>query len=208
MNNIPATRSVVRALVFFAVSSSTLAVASGCAAASAEAIRQETSDASRATSAAAEPASPLAAKVRAATERFRSVEVAETSGYAMFHGCVTGPGGAMGIYWVNGDLVGDGALDAARPEALMYEQQNGRLRLIGVEYVVLAEAWNAANPAPPVLDGQLFTYTGAPNRYGIPAFYSLHVWAWQGNPDGVFADWNRKVSCAGFDGAGDSHAGH
>ncbi len=51
-----------------------------------------------------------------------------------------------------------------------------------------------------MLGGQLFTYNGAPNRYGIPAFYALHVWAWRSNPDGVFADWNPNVSCAEYSG--------
>ena len=113
----------------------------------------------------------------------------------------------MGVHYANGVLVGDPALEIARPEVVMYEWQDGRPRLIAVEYVVLAEAWNAANDAPPVLGGQLFSYTGAPNRYGIPAFYSLHVWAWQQNPDGLFADYNRKVSCAGYTGAATAH-GH
>lgn len=144
---------------------------------------------------------PLADKVRAATRAFRRVEAAEAAGYALFHGCVSGPGGAMGVHFVNGDLVGDGEIDAARPEALMYEWRNGRFRLVGVEYVVLADAWNAAHSAPPVLDGQLFTLTGAPNRYGIPAFYALHVWAWRVNPGGVFQDFNPHVSCADYDGS-------
>ena len=107
----------------------------------------------------------------------------------------------MGVHYVNNELVGDGAVDVNRPEALLYEFRNGRFRLLGVEYVVIAEQWNAAHPTPPVLDGQLFTFTGAPNRYGIPAFYSLHVWAWQKNPDGVFQDFNPRVSCAEFAGA-------
>ena len=153
-----------------------------------------------------EPQGPLAEKVREATRRFRNVANAEAAGYGLFHGCVTGPGGAMGVHFVNGDLVGDGAIDAERPEALMYEWRNGRFRLVGVEYVVIADAWNAAHPAPPVLDGQLFTFTGAPNRYGIPAFYALHVWAWRDNPEGVFQDFNPAVSCAEFDGGG--HAAH
>ena len=45
--------------------------------------------------------------------------------------------------------------------------------------------------------GQLFHYTPSPNRYGIPAFYALHVWAWRPNPHGVFMDWNPRVSCEG-----------
>ena len=91
----------------------------------------------------------------------------------------------------------------------MYEWRGGRFRLLGVEYVVLADAWHATHAAPPVLGGQLFSYTGSPNRYGIPPFYALHVWAWRTNPLGAFADWNPSVSCAlygGSDGAG-AHGG-
>jgi hypothetical protein len=142
--------------------------------------------------------SPLAETIREATRPFRDLGVAEAAGYGMLHGCVSGPDGAMGVHYANGDLVGDPALDATRPEVLMYEWRNGSPRLVGVEFVVLADSWHAEHPAPPVLAGQLFAYTGAPNRYGIPAFYSLHVWAWRPNPDGVFADWNPRVSCAEY----------
>ncbi|HEX9707342.1 MAG TPA: hypothetical protein VGA24_06845 [Steroidobacteraceae bacterium] len=31
----------------------------------------------------------------------------------------------------------------------------------------------------------------------VSAFYEIHVWAWRNNPDGTFADWNPRVSCAG-----------
>ena len=141
--------------------------------------------------------SPLATEVRRATERFQDVSAATAAGYALFLGCVSSPQGrAMGIHYVNGGLVGDGKLDAARPEALMYEPRGGKLELVGVEYIVIASAWDGANKTPPTLMGQLFHYNTSPNRYGIPAFYSLHVWAWRPNPDGVFADWNPRVSCA------------
>ena len=106
----------------------------------------------------------------------------------------------MGIHYVNGTLVGDGNVDAVHPEALLYEPKDGRLRLVGVEYVVLAADWDAAHGTPPTLMGQLFNYVGSPNRYGIPAFYELHVWAWENNPAGVFADWNAHVSCEAFTG--------
>ena len=153
----------------------------------------------------------LVETVRSATEPFRDLDEAEAAGYGLLHGCVSGPErGAMGVHYVKGELVGDGELDPTKPEALMYEWRNGRPELVGVEFVVFADAWNAANSAPPVLGGQLFSYVGAPNRYGIPAFYELHVWAWRSNPDGVFADWNIKVSCAdyGDDGAGAAHGSH
>ena len=90
--------------------------------------------------------------------------------------------------------------------------RNARLQLVGVEYVVIAEAWDANNEMPPSLMGQVFHFVGAPNRYRIPAFYELHVWAWKQNPNGMFTDWNPKVSCeeytdatAAEDAAHDSH---
>ena len=97
---------------------------------------------------------PLAQEVRRATERYQDVKAATAAGYALFLGCVSSPqGGAMGIHYVNGDLVGDGKLDAARPEALMYEPKGGKLELVGVEYIVIAAAWDAANKTPPFAHG-------------------------------------------------------
>ena len=144
----------------------------------------------------AEKGDTLVEAVRQAADRYKDVEAAKSAGYGLFHGCVSGPQeGAMGIHFVNGDLVGDGAIDASSPEALIYEVRNGRLQLVGVEYVVIAEAWDASNETPPSLMGQVFHYVSAPNRYRIPAFYELHVWAWKQNPNGMFTDWNPKVSC-------------
>jgi hypothetical protein len=145
------------------------------------------------------PATTFPETVRQATAQFKEVKAAEAAGYALLHGCVSGPQeGAIGIHFANGDLVGDGALDALHPEALLYEPKDGTLQLVGVEYVVIADGWNAKRDTPPVLMGQLFNYVGAPNRYGLPAFYELHVWAWKSNPDGIFADWNPRVSCEEF----------
>ena len=59
------------------------------------------------------------------------------------------------------------------------------LRLLGVEFLVIAEAWHAANALPLVLMGQQFHYVGSPNRDSLPAFYELHVWAWNENPHGI-----------------------
>ena len=142
---------------------------------------------------------PLAQEVRRVTDRYQDVSAATAAGYALFLGCVSSPtGGAMGIHYVNGDLVGDGKIDAARPEALIYEPKGGKLALVGVEYIVIAAAWDAANKTPPTLMGQVFHFNTAPNRYGIPAFYALHVWAWRPNPHGTFVDYNPHVSCDGY----------
>ena len=148
---------------------------------------------------AASQQATLVEQVRQATAGFQDVAAAQAAHYAPFLGCVSGPDvGAMGVHYVNGDLVGDGVLDAQQPEALLYESSGGRLKLLGVEYIVIAETWDANNPAPPTLGGQVFHLTGSPNRFGLPPFYSLHVWAWKANANGTFADWNPKVSCDDF----------
>lgn len=149
----------------------------------------------------AQTTSNLVNTVRQETAKYADLKAAEAAGFGLLHGCVSGQQeGAMGVHYVNGDLVGDGVIDATKPEALMYEAQNGTMRLVGVEYVVIAEAWDAKNEMPPVLEGQLFNYAGAPNRYGIPAFYELHVWSGKNNPNGTFSDWNPQVSCEDYHG--------
>ena len=138
--------------------------------------------------------------VRESTERFQDVAAAEAEGYGLLFGCVSGPDwGAMGLHYVNLPLVFDGELEATRPEIVIYEQlPNGRLKITGADYLVLADAWHANHPAPPELMGQLFHLFEAPNRFGLPAFYTLHVWAWKENPNGTFVNWHPKVSCDGF----------
>jgi hypothetical protein len=141
-------------------------------------------------------------EVRSATRRYRDVNKAIDAGYVQFFGCVHEPlAGAMGVHFVNGALAGDAIIDRAKPEALTYEvQPNGQLALAGAEYVVFQEAWDAQHDRPPTLFGQTFVLVPAGNRYGLPAFYALHAWAWRSNPAGSFADWNPKVLCLGTEG--------
>ena len=143
--------------------------------------------------------SPLASKVRAATNRFVDINVAAKEGWVRGTPCVSGPNsGAMGVHFILPTRIGDGMLNATEPEALIYEPlPNGAMRLVGVEFIVLAGDWAKAHPegGTPAVDGHLTHYVGEPNRYGLPAFYELHVWAWEKNPNGVFADWNSRVSC-------------
>jgi hypothetical protein len=145
-------------------------------------------------------ASALVRIVRESTERFHNVSVAEAEGYALQFGCVSGESaGAMGLHYVNGSLVNGGVVDATRPQIVIYEAtSNGRLRLIGADYLVLADTWNAKHSSPPELMGQLFHLFDAPNRFGLPAFYTLHVWAWKENPNGTFVNWNPNVSCDAY----------
>ena len=146
----------------------------------------------------------LVQAVREATERFRDVAAAENEDYHLLFGCVTDDDkGAMGLHWVNLPLVFDGGeLDPTRPEIILYEPlPSGRLRITGADFLVIAKDWDDAHPGnPPQLMGQLFHRFESPNRFGLPAFYTLHVWAWKESPSGTFVNWHDNVSCDGFKG--------
>lgn len=138
----------------------------------------------------------LVQDVRSATAHFADVNVATAAGYKPLFGCVTGPDqGAMGVHYINLALYGDGKIDVTKPEALIYEPSSGGMSLVGVEYIVDAATWLAQNTSPPMLDGQAFQFVNSPNRYGLPAFFELHVWAWRDSPNGAFVDWNTRVTC-------------
>ena len=145
-----------------------------------------------------------ARQARQGTAAYHELEQAKADGYGLFTdaqgiACIDNPPeGSMGIHYVRGELVGDAAVDAATPEALVYEPTaNGRLRLVAVEYVVFQAAWDAQHSSPPSLFGREFESVGITNRYGLPPFYELHAWLWKHNPSGAFEDWNPRVSCDG-----------
>lgn len=139
--------------------------------------------------------STLVQMVRKATEQYKDVNNATQAGYAQLLGCMDGTDhGSMGIHYLNSDL-NNGTIDVNHPQALMYEPFNGKLQLTGAEYIVDAATWLATNANPPVLDNQSFLYVPAPNRFNIPPFFELHVWAWKDNPQGAFVDWNNAVNC-------------
>jgi hypothetical protein len=143
----------------------------------------------------------LVRAVREATARFQDVRAAENAGYRLEFGCVSGDDfGAMGLHYVNDTLVGNGIIDVSRPQIVLYEAQpDGSVKLTGADYLVIASSWDASHPGvAPQLMGQIFHYFAAPNRFGLPAFYTLHVWAWKDNPDGAFVNWHPNVSCQSF----------
>jgi len=131
---------------------------------------------------------PLAQHVRAANARFKNVTAAVAEGYSPIP-CTSGiDGGAMGVHYVNARYLKDATPDIARPQAVMYEPTaDGKMALVGVEYISFK--------GPASLEGHLFAFNGAPNRYGLDPFYELHVWAWRPNPKGTFTDMNPHVSC-------------
>jgi hypothetical protein len=140
----------------------------------------------------------LVQMVQDATRKYFNVNDARKAGYGPFLGCVTGPDhGAMGIHYVNGALL-NGELYADKPQALIYEPDGNRLRLVGVEFIVDAATWLKSHKGtPPVLEGQVLQLVPAPNRFNLPTFFEIHVWAWRNNPNGAFVDWNTRVTCEG-----------
>ena len=142
-------------------------------------------------------------KVKHATAQFQSLAVARNAGYSLLVdkdgiSCIDmQPKGAMGVHYVNGKLVGDGEIDAFHPEAVVYEPVGKNLRLVALEYVVLKADWRKHHHGRPSLFGHKFNLTLAGNRYGLPDFYSLHVWIFKDNPAGTFKMWNPDVHCPG-----------
>jgi hypothetical protein len=145
--------------------------------------------------------------LRAATNKFHSIAVAEQHGYGLLTdvngiACIAMPSmpgmpaAAMGVHWANSKRVGNPSIVPKHPEAFVYAPgRNGTLRLAAVEYVVVKSAWDATHNHRPKLFRHTFNFTPAPNRFGLPAFYSLHVWAWKNNPAGTFKMFNPNVTC-------------
>jgi len=126
---------------------------------------------------------------------YEALDAALADGFERFGDCMSGPQGAQGIHFTNGERIGDPGLEALRPEALMYEPRpDGSLRLVGAEYLVFQQAWHdAGNVAAPVLLGREFSLN---TTLLDEPFYALHVWVWQHNPLGIFANWNPLLGCA------------
>lgn len=154
-------------------------------------------------SALAMPRSDLDA-ARSASARFNSLTQALRAGYGQppagvpLHECIMaldGSGG-MGFHYINGALL-DTVVEPTAPEALVYApDKHGKLRLVALEYVVFQEPWEeAGNVGAPTLFGHEFHPVGEGNRYDIPAFFALHVWLWEDNPEGMFEDFNPTISC-------------
>src|SRR4030095_14811599 len=144
----------------------------------------------------------LTAVTKSASGRVHDLFKAKHAGYAISPdaqgiACIDNqPVGGMGVHYVKGSLVGDTVLDPEHPEALVYAPNAaGHLKLAALEYIVFKAAWDAEHGSPPSLFGQEFNLTPSPNRFGLPAFYSLHAWVWEPNSSGLLQPWNPRVHC-------------
>ncbi|HET6340992.1 MAG TPA: hypothetical protein VFG78_02280 [Gemmatimonadota bacterium] len=128
-------------------------------------------------------------RVRAATEKFHDINDAYAAGYPRTApNCLDNPPqGGMGLHYVNSSLLDD-SLDVEHPEILVYAPTTGgKPKLAGVEYIVPLSQWDREDP-PRIFDRDL-------KRSEALKIWYLHVWAWEENRNGLFADWNPAVVC-------------
>ena len=130
------------------------------------------------------------ASLRGATAAFHNIDKANKAGYdtpitpCWYHSEL----GAMGYHYGNLEYLENGEVDLLKPEALMYEPgPGGHYRLVGMEYIVPVAAWEGEGN--PRLLGQEYHLN---QTLGL---YTLHIWLWRNNPNGMFAAWNPKVTC-------------
>jgi len=147
------------------------------------------------------------AQLRRLVAPFHDFDAAVAAGWsAPITPCLTSadlpsqPGtGGMGFHYGRLDYIQDGgAVNLLQPELLLYEpEKNGKLRFMGVEYIVLFSD-HPADAAPPTLLGQEFSPVPEAGVWG------LHIWVGRHNSSGIFAPWNPKVDCefAGAQAAG------
>lgn len=154
-------------------------------------------------------------------EPYKDVNYALSEGYrrAIPH-CESSPAGAMGIHYVRGDLLGlppgppvpgqrvngTGTYTGTNPPALLLYFDDasvaGGKRLAGIELLVFAEAWHAANKQPPKYRGREYNYmaddpsTTQDEAHNFMPHYDLHIWLFDHNPSGLYAQWNPALSCS------------
>ena len=152
---------------------------------------------------------PELASVKASLAKYADVTVALRDGYLSTVGCidypkgaqdgtVNFPPGAMGVHFLNTANIGP-KLDPAKPQILIYEPVDGKLKLVAAEWFMPVQL---AGGKAPVIFGQ--TLAGPMNGH-VPVMpaslrhYDLHVWLWKPNPKGMFASTNAAVKCPAGD---------
>jgi hypothetical protein len=141
---------------------------------------------------------------RRSTTRYLDVSVAVQQGFVADAFCVASPAGAMGFHYVNTARI-DARLTPGEPEVLLYIHEGARVRLVGIEYMIpVFENGRPyfglnppANPGPtPEMFGQAFQGPMPGHNPAMPWHYDLHVWIWEDNPAGTFAQFNPSLTCS------------
>jgi len=127
-------------------------------------------------------------RLRAATAPYHDIGAAHAAGFPTNKpNCLSSPTGGMGLHYVDRRLLDD-QLDVLKPEILLYAPvSEGKHKLVAVEYIIPLSRWQSDRP--PEIFGQSL------KRSEELKLWYLHVWAWEQNSQGLFADWNPSVKC-------------
>lgn len=160
--------------------------------------------------------------VKAATEKYKDVNVALADGYIPDPSghCVSAAAeglpaelGGMGVHYLNPALLGitgdkprvngNGThTDWMKPAILLYEPQaDGSLELVGVENLVWQAAWTETGKPAPEINGRLWDAmadnpdTAGDEAHGFEPHFDQHVWLFRENPSGELMPFNPNVTC-------------
>jgi hypothetical protein len=144
------------------------------------------------------PAGKHVAQLRKDIAQYADVSVALADGFVPSETCTEHPQlGGMGVHYVHPQRLRQ-PVDGRAPQILLYARTaDGSLDLLGAEFMVRdADQDLSSDDDRPSLWGQPFDGPMPGHEPGMPVHYDLHVWTHEANPDGVFAPWNRRVSCS------------
>ena len=161
--------------------------------------------------------------LRAATEKYKDVNVALAEGYIPDPSghCVSAEAeglppewGGMGIHYLNPaklKITGDTPrvdgmsthTDFMEPAILLYEPQaDGSMELVGVENLVFQAAWmGMGHSGPPMINGRMWDHmadnpdTDGDEAHGFMPHFDQHVWLYRENPAGDLMPFNPNVTC-------------
>lgn len=131
------------------------------------------------------------AQLRRLVAPFHDFEGAQAAGWSMtLTECIESPGvRAAGPRFGNGALIEPGSVPL-EPDLLVYDpQDDGKFRLVAVEYFIPFSVLSADDD-PPVLLGQQF------HQNLVSGVWALHVRIDGRGPNGTLEGWGPKVSCA------------
>ena len=154
--------------------------------------------------------------LRQLTAPLHDLDAAEAAGYALLtappltapDGCISSASdGGMGYHYTRGNNLADDSVALLDPEFLVYAPTNAprtdgvaRRRLAAFDYFLpYSTKWpGPTDPnfkrAPTLHDFSTMTElpdkSFAPSRFGG---WMFHIWLWDNNPSGMFANWNTSV---------------
>ncbi|MDP8932514.1 MAG: hypothetical protein M3O70_29185 [Actinomycetota bacterium] len=136
------------------------------------------------------------ARLKQVTAAYHNDALAIAGEYEATDQCVASEQGGMGYHYAKVEWI-DEFIDQNQPEALLYAPaEKGTRKLTGIEYVKVDADQNVnTDDDRPSLFGQPFDGPMPGHEPGMPVHYDLHVWVWRTNPQGVFAQWNPRVTC-------------